>query len=258
MKLPSGVKLSGTVDQLLDARRMKGGHAAERQLHDRLEMVEVRRQELEFEIARQAVDRPGNRVGLVAAHHQAADLLLVIGQAVGIAQRRQAGRHAGDRLGDDVLMLHRNERHVDAGEPADLARPLPGAVDDDFAGDAAAAGLHRRDSAAHDLDGDDLDASRRSSRRSFARPWRAIGRCRKDWPGRRSAGRPRRSHRRRPSAATDRAPPSASADAFRGRTSARSSPGASPPSSDLDCRRAAGRRSSSSRWRGRSPPPSVR
>ena len=54
-----------------------------------------------------AVVGPWLRIRLVAAHHQAADLLLEVDQPVGIAQRGQIRRHACDRLGDHVLMLHR-------------------------------------------------------------------------------------------------------------------------------------------------------
>ncbi len=107
MKLPSGVKLSGPLISLLDAGVGQRRHAAERQLHDRREMVPVRSQQLELEVLREAVDRPGDRVRLVAAHHQAADLLLVVREPVGIAQRRQVAGDACDRLGDDVLVLHR-------------------------------------------------------------------------------------------------------------------------------------------------------
>ena len=42
---------------------------------------------------------------------------------------------AVDAVGDDVEVLGRPERHVDAGERAELPRPLAGAVDDDLAGD---------------------------------------------------------------------------------------------------------------------------
>ena len=117
------------VDHLLDADVAQGGHAPESLLHDRLEMVPIRLQKLKLEILRQWVGQPGPGIGLVAAHHQAADLFLPVGQPVRIAQRRQARRHAGHCLGDDVLMLDRGQRDVDAGEPADGARPLAGADD---------------------------------------------------------------------------------------------------------------------------------
>ena len=49
-----------------------------------------------------------------------------------------------DLFGDDVLVLDRLQRHVDAGHRADLPRPLPGAVHHLLAGDVALVGLHRR------------------------------------------------------------------------------------------------------------------
>src|SRR3546814_18864163 len=72
---------------------------------DLLEVIEVGILQGVVEARRDAVDRPGNGIRLVAAHDEAADLLLVIGQAVGIAPGRQLRRHAGDRLGHHVLVL---------------------------------------------------------------------------------------------------------------------------------------------------------
>ena len=40
-------------------------------------------------------------------------------------------------------MLGREQRHVHAGQPAELARPLPAAIDDRLAGDDAKRGAHR-------------------------------------------------------------------------------------------------------------------
>ena len=48
---------------------------------------------------------------LETAHHQPADLLLEVDQAVGIAQRRQVRGYARDRLGQHILVLHRLQRH---------------------------------------------------------------------------------------------------------------------------------------------------
>ena len=92
-----GREALGTIHELLDAGRRERGHALERLLHDRREMVPVGIEQRELEIGRQAAGRPGNRIRLVAAHHEAADLLLKIGEAVRIAQRRQPARHAVDR-----------------------------------------------------------------------------------------------------------------------------------------------------------------
>ena len=101
--------------------------------HQDLELVPVLGQQLELEAVGDRVDVPRLRLRLEAAHHEAADLLLVVDEAVGIADHRQVGRDAGDRLGDDVEVLGRVQRHVDAGEAPELARPLPAAVDERLA-----------------------------------------------------------------------------------------------------------------------------
>src|SRR3546814_14301691 len=65
------------VDELLDAGGLQRRHSAERQLHELLEVIEVGIQQGVVEARRDAVDRPGNGIRLVAAHDEAADLLLV-------------------------------------------------------------------------------------------------------------------------------------------------------------------------------------
>ena len=126
-EVPVGGEAFRSVDELLDAGRLHGRHAAGGELEQRLEMVEIVLEQLELEALGQALDRPRLGIGLIAAHHQAADLLLPIGETVRIAQRRQVRRHAIDLLGDEILVLHRYERNVDAGHAPELARPLAGA-----------------------------------------------------------------------------------------------------------------------------------
>src|SRR5438132_667741 len=89
-------------------------------------MVPVVLEELELEFVRHVGDIPSDRIRLVAAEDEAADLLLEIGAAVGVADGGNAGRDAGDLLGDDVLVLDWLDRHADAGERSDLARPDTG------------------------------------------------------------------------------------------------------------------------------------
>ncbi len=114
-------------------------------------MIEIRIQQRKMEILRDTVDGPGDRIGLVAAHHEAADLLLIVGQPVRIAQRRQVGGHA-EGFRDDILMLHRDQRHVDPEARRKGARPLAGADNDALALDPPAIGADSTDAPAIDLD----------------------------------------------------------------------------------------------------------
>ncbi len=107
-------------------------------------MVPVGIEQAEGEAVRHAGLGPGLGIRLVAAHHEAADLLLEVDQAVRIAQRRQVGGHALDRLGDQVLMLHGLQRHAHPGKSADRLGPLPGAQRHHVAGDLAPSGAHAR------------------------------------------------------------------------------------------------------------------
>ena len=95
-EVPVGGEALRAVDELLDAGRLHGRHAAHGELEQRLEMLEVVLEQLELEILRQSFACPRLGIGLVAAHHQPADLLLPIGEPVRIAQRRQVRRHALD------------------------------------------------------------------------------------------------------------------------------------------------------------------
>ena len=168
MKLLSGVKLSGPLRKLLISASSQRRHAMQRVLHQDLELVPIVGQKLEREIVRDAVHAPGLGVRLEAAHHQAADLLLEIDVAVGVAHHGQFRRDPAMRLGDDVHVLGRMQRDRHAAHLADLARPLPG-------------------------------ADRQHARRRSARAWSRHARTRAVVAAeRRSRARPRRCGRRRP------------------------------------------------------------
>ena len=119
------------VDDPVDARVGHRRDAPDRALHDRLEARPVGREELAVEVGRDAVERPRRRIALVAAHAQPADLLAEVDEVVGVAELRQAGMDALDRLGEQVLVGHRDDRHGHAGQPADLGGEHPAGVDDD-------------------------------------------------------------------------------------------------------------------------------
>ena len=68
----------------------------------------------------------------------------------GIADRRHAGGDAVDLLRHDVLVLHRLQRHADAGKRGDLARPHAGADHDLVAANGAGVGFDADDAAVLD------------------------------------------------------------------------------------------------------------
>ena len=118
----SGVKPSGSVDQLDDLDVLDGGHAPDRLLDERREPVPVFGEQLVVEVGRDAVQRPRRRVALVAADDEPARLAAEVHEVVGVAQLRQRFGDAVDRLRDHVLVRHRHDRHVHAGERGDLGR----------------------------------------------------------------------------------------------------------------------------------------
>ena len=109
-----------------------------RVLHQDFEMVPILGQQLELESFGNAINVPRLCDRLEAAHHQSADFFLVIDEAVGIADHRQRGGDAGNRLGDEIEVFRRRKRNVDAGRAAEFARPLAATVDDGLAGDLSA------------------------------------------------------------------------------------------------------------------------
>ncbi len=91
-------------------------------------MIPVLVEQTEGEVLRYAALGPGFRVRLVAAHHQTTEFFLEVGETVRVTQCGEIARHAGDHVGHDVLVLHRDQRHADAGKRTQLPRPLSGAV----------------------------------------------------------------------------------------------------------------------------------
>jgi hypothetical protein len=123
----------GAVHQLSDPRAREVGHPPRRELGELSKVLEVGVEELEVEALGNAVDGPGQRVGLVAAHDEAAGLLLVVGEAVGVAQGGEVARDALHGLGDEVLVLERDEGDVHTAESSELGRPLTRAVHESLA-----------------------------------------------------------------------------------------------------------------------------
>ena len=155
----SGVKPSGPLITRLTPASAIAGTRRMAPFHDRLEAVHVGRQELAVEVGRDAVERPRRGIALVATHAQPADLLAEVDEVVGVAQLRQARVDALDRLGEEVLVGHRDDRHGDADHPADLRGEHAAGVDDDVGADLGPFALvldgHAGDPAAVRADADD-------------------------------------------------------------------------------------------------------
>src|SRR6476659_3185971 len=151
-----------SVQQHFYLRGFQAGRAMYRIAHQDLELIPILAQQLELEAVRNGrhIPRLGHR--LEAAHHQAADLFLVIDVSVGIAHDREVAVDAGDRAGDDVEVLGGKQRYIDAGELAEFARPLARAIDDALAADLAFAVLAAITHAAYASALDDDPAHRRA------------------------------------------------------------------------------------------------
>ena len=135
----------GPVDDPRNAGVLDGRHARDGAFHDRFEARPVRVEQAMVEVARDAIERPGRRVALVAAHAQPADLLAEVAQPIRVAHRREGRRHALDGVREQVLVRHRDDRDGDAGQRADLRRVHAAGVDDDVGRDRFAAAVLRLD-----------------------------------------------------------------------------------------------------------------
>jgi hypothetical protein len=133
----------GPVVELLEPGVFEIRNSQQRVLHEDLEVLPILLEELEFERVGDLVrGHPGLGFRLEPADHQPADLFLEVGVAVGVAQDRQVGVHAGDGFGDHVEVLGGIQRHVHPRHGADGLRPLAGAVDHDLGFDVAGVGAH--------------------------------------------------------------------------------------------------------------------
>ena len=129
------------VDELVHVGVDQRGHERLCSLGQREEAIPVGGEELVVERGGDlARDAPRRRIALVAAHDHPADLLAEVDEAIGVAHRRQARRHRHPGAGDGVLVGHRHDRHVHAGESTDLVGEHASGVDDDLALDSGGAG----------------------------------------------------------------------------------------------------------------------
>ena len=138
----------GAIIDLLDADFAEGRHAGDRRLDMRRQPVEIFLEEFVFGLGRRSVDIAAGRALLVRPEQQAAIFLAHVPGGIGLAQHAHFGQalflallDQGMRLGDDILVLDRDDRNVDAQHLAGLAHEIAGRRDDVLAGDVALVGL---------------------------------------------------------------------------------------------------------------------
>ncbi len=145
------------VDERADADVRDGRHAHRGVLADLHEAVVIGREQAAVEVGGDPVVRrrgrgPRQRLALVAAHDEAVDLLAVVDEQVRVAQRRQRRLAVLEhRLGHDVLVAHRHDRHAYADHARDLGGEHAAAVDDELALDVALVGADAGDAATQAL-----------------------------------------------------------------------------------------------------------
>ena len=159
-------------------------------------------------VAQRLVDVPGDRVAGVAADEQAAGLGTEVVDRVGIADRRGVGRDRRiERLGDQVLVAHRDDRDRRPGEPPERPRGGAGGDHGGLGRDRAAIGDHADHAVAVELEAGHADAG--VERRAVpGGPLRQrLGRAARDRRSRRPAATPTRARPRRRAAAAARGSP---------------------------------------------------
>ena len=129
---------------LLDAAFRPRRHAVEG-IHEAVgDDIHVGRGQVEVEVPVDAVDAIGLRAGgLVRADEDAVDLAAVVRRRAGVAGDGDLPierLHRIERLGDEVLMDHGDDRDVESHHGTDLRGVVAGGVDDVLADDAALLG----------------------------------------------------------------------------------------------------------------------
>ena len=134
----------GAIEDLLHAEFGERRHAANGGLDVRREAIQIRVEQLVLALRVRPVQIAGRRAFLVRAEQQAARFLAHVPRSVGFPQHahfRQAGAMAGlnvrMRFGDDVLVLNRQHRNVEADERSGAAGEVAGGADHVFAHHAA-------------------------------------------------------------------------------------------------------------------------
>ena len=132
---------NGSGDGLFDAGLGPRRHAVEC-IHEAVgDDVVIGRCQIEVQVPVDAVDTVGLCVGhFVRADEDAVDLPAVVRRASGIAGDRRfevEGHHRFERFGDDVLVDHRDDRHLEPDHFAELGGVTAGGVHHVLCHDAA-------------------------------------------------------------------------------------------------------------------------
>ena len=137
-----GGKAFGAIEERVNPRLAQHRHAVDGPFQDRLEVVEILGQLIEFKAVGNARHAPGLGVRLEGAKHHLARVFLVIGAFIGHPQDRQL-RQTGNRFADDIKMLAGLKWHVDARHAPHLVAPHARAIDDHFGLDMARTAIFR-------------------------------------------------------------------------------------------------------------------
>ena len=122
------------VDHLLDADLAERREVLEADRQIVGDPVKVRLQQLVPEVPRRGLGRPRHAALLIGPEHGAAMLLAHVDLAAEIDRVHHllaVGGKFGNVFGDEIVVLHGEQRHFKPDHAADLARPEPARVDHD-------------------------------------------------------------------------------------------------------------------------------
>ena len=128
-------KGKGAVDRIFNPHRAQRRYAFKAKLKPVGYTVKIRLQQLMAEIPRRAVHFPRRAFGLISTQQHALAFLTEIDVGFIINAAGQTGWMIGHHVnffGQQIMVLHRLHRQVDALHMAHFARPKPAAIDDMF------------------------------------------------------------------------------------------------------------------------------
>ena len=126
-----GSEAFGTVEESVNARGLEERHAIHGKFENRLEVLVVLRQRVEFEVLGNAVHSPGLRLGLESPKHHLSGIGLVVGAFVRHTEDGQMP-DAVNGLGNEVEVFAGMKRQRDSRARRKLPRPHSAAIDDQF------------------------------------------------------------------------------------------------------------------------------